>query len=104
MLIPAKVFSKLAQSWGEKADALQCDCELRLFDPLSAWECFIFAVNPQDIDEFCCILHGFSVEVTTWRFSELEQLFNASGEQPIIDAEFIPRKAETILRMIEGRL
>ncbi len=102
LYIPENTIEKLKSSWGEKSDCLAATAELRVFDPLSCWECFIFALNPEDEDEIACILHGFTVEVTTWRLSELASHFNAEGDSPIIDREFRPRKAETILRMLRG--
>lgn len=102
-MISASQKEKLKASWGEKADCLATVAELRVFDPLSPWECFIYAMNPEDEDEIACILHGFTVEVCHWRLSELASHFNAEGESPIVDREFRPRKAETILRMLRGQ-
>ena len=94
---------KLKASWGEKADCLAATAELRVYDPLSCWECYIFAMNPEDQDEIACILHGFTVEVCNWRLSELSNHFNEEGERPVFDRQYRPRKAETILRILEGR-
>lgn len=103
LYIPEKAIEKLKANWGEKAESLAAIAELRVFDPLSTWECYIFAMNPQDEDEISCILHGFTVEVCNWRLSELASHFNAEGESPIVDREYRPRKAETILRMLRGQ-
>jgi hypothetical protein len=91
---------KLLASWGERADSLAATAELRVYDPLSCWECFIYALNPDDQDEIACILHGFTVETCNWRLSELASHFNANGEAPIVDKEYRSREANVILKML----
>ncbi len=103
LYIPLKVIKKLKTSWGDKADCLETVAELRVFDPLSCWECYIYSMNPEDEDQIQCILHGFTIEVCDWRLSELLSHFNAEGEAPIIDREYRPRKAKTILKLLKGQ-
>lgn len=99
-MITPKQKEKLKVSWGEKADSLSCNAEVRVYDPLSSWECYIYAINPLDEDEIACIIKGFFVEVCDWRLSEIATHFNSAGEQPIIDYEYRPRLASEVFKIL----
>lgn len=94
---------KLMKSWGEKADSMACLAEVRVFDPLSSWECYIYAINPDDEDEISCIINGFELEVSTWSMKSLEASFNEHGEHPIIDKEYRPRQAVDLFKILTER-
>lgn len=89
---------RLKKNWGEKSIAMACSAEVRMFDPLSKWECFIYAINPDDEDEISCIINGFTVEVCDWRLSELNKEFNAYGESPVADKEYRPKQASELFK------
>ena len=91
---------KLIDNWGEKAEALACKALIRLYDPLSALECYILAMNPQDEDEVYCILHGSSVEVCACSMQELLSMYNNHGEGVQRDLQFRPRCAQEIYRKL----
>jgi hypothetical protein len=91
---------KLKASWGEKASSMACMAEVRVYDPLSPWECYIYALNPEDEDEICCIIKGFFVEVCEWRLSELASRFNANGEPVQVDNEYRPRRAAELFKIL----
>lgn len=82
---------------------MECNAEVRVFDPLSPWECYIFALNPADDDEIACIIRGFGVEVTTWSLNKMELLFNIQGEAPQIDSEYRPRQAREVYKQLTRR-
>mgnify|MGYP001564356948 CR=1 FL=1 len=106
MMSLSKIYKKieiLKNNWGALADSLACNAELRVYDPLSRWECFVFAINPEDEDEMACIINGFDVEVCHWRFSELWARYNAHGEAPTIDREFRPRNAGEIYKTLKAK-
>ena len=86
----------LQNNWGEKAEALACKAMLRLYDPLSTWECYVLAMNPQDHDEVYCILHGASVEVCTCSMKEILSMYNNHGDGVQGDLQFRPRCAKQI--------
>lgn len=94
---------KLKASWGEKASSMACMAEVRVYDPLSPWECYIYALNPENEDEICCIIKGFFVEVTEWRLSELASRFNAEGEPVQVDYEYRPRRAAELFKILNER-
>jgi hypothetical protein len=83
---------------------MACMAEVRVYDPLSSWECYIYALNPQDEDEICCIIKGFFVEVTTWKLSEIQQRFNSEGEHVVVDNEFRPRRAAELFKILSRGL
>jgi len=88
--------TRLKKSWGEKASTLNCNAEIRVYDPLSCWECYIYSMNPQNEDEIECILHGFTTQTCEWTLTELFSRFNAEGQQVKIDSEFRPKNAKII--------
>lgn len=94
---------KLMKNWGERADSLECLAEVRVFDPLSSWECYIYAMNPDDQDEISCILNGFELEVSSWSMKSLQASFNEHGEHPIIDLEYRPRQAFELFKILNER-
>lgn len=91
---------KLKASWGDKASSMACMAEVRVYDPLSPWECYIYALNPENEDEICCIIKGFFVEVCEWRLSELASRFNANGEPVQVDYEYRPRRAAELFKSL----
>lgn len=94
---------KLLSSWGEKASSMACMAEVRVYDPLSAFECYIYALNPEDEDEILCIIKSSSVSADKWKLSELRSCYNSEGEPLQIDYEYRPRIASEILkRLIKG--
>lgn len=99
-MLSHKQKEKLKANWGEKASSMACMAEVRVYDPLSPWECYIYALNPEDEDEISCIIKGFFVEVTEWSLSELASRFNVEGERPIIDQEYRPRRAAELFKIL----
>ena len=94
---------RLINNWGERADSLECMAEVRVFDPLSSWECFIYALNPDDENQISCIINGFEVEITIWSLSELAMCFNSHGEAPQIDKEYRPRQTAILYKILKER-
>lgn len=105
MNISHKQKEKLKHNWGEKAEAMNCQAEVRFYDPLSAWECYVFALNPENEDEIACLVNGFYVEVCDWRLSELAKHYNTEGEHPMFDQEYRPRNvAQLFKKLSEGEV
>ncbi len=95
--------TKLIANWGkDKTEYLDVNAEARIYDGHSAWQCFIFALDPYDMDTILCLVDGFNVELTTWSLSELSTLFNEMGDTPINDALYIPRKVTTLLKTLKA--
>lgn len=94
---------KLKANWGEKAEGLGCKAEVRVYDPLSSWECFIYAMNPQDEDMISCLINGFTLEIIEeWSMSQLTKLYNREGEHPIVDTEFRPKSVYQIFKQFRA--
>lgn len=94
---------KLMSSWGDKADALACLAEIRLYDPLSFWQCYLYALNPEDENEVDCIVKvGRDQPATTerWFLSNIFNLFNRFGEGVEVDIEYRPQSAFKLLKKL----
>jgi hypothetical protein len=94
---------KLIRSWGEKADAMSCMAEVRVYDPLSPWECYIYDMNPEDEDEVLAIVAGFTIEVTAFNMKELMLMFNSDGDPLSIDNNYRPRTVMEIFNILRKR-
>lgn len=93
---------KLKANWGDKADSFDCKAEVRVYDPLSSWECYIYAMNPREEDEIMCVIKAFHVQVINWKISDMLNCFNAEGEGAIVDIEFHPREIKQIYKKLKG--
>jgi len=91
---------RLKDNWGAPAEALACYALIRFFDPLSPWECYLLAQNPDDEDEIACLIKGFFVELSHWRLSELANRYNAAGEPIQIDNHYRPRRAAELFKQL----
>ena len=100
--------NRLKSNWGDQASSMNCLAEVRVYDPLSAWECYIYALNPEDGDEVECIVkvgkdHPACVE--KWFLTNIFSLFNRYGEGVKIDREYRPcRAAELLKKLNQGRI
>jgi hypothetical protein len=93
--------SKLLANWGELAETLECNAEMRVYDPLSDFCVYVFAQNPDDLDEIYCIIAGFDVEVTLWSVDELQACYNSDGQKLKTDHSFKPTHAGKLLRKLQ---
>jgi len=102
MLNSAQI-DKLKANWGQKADSLACYAEVRVYDPLSFWECYIFAMNPEDDDEIECIVKvgkDQPASVEKWFMTNIKGLFNSHGEGVQVDDEYRPRRAAELFKQL----
>lgn len=97
----------LIHNWGEKADALACLSEVRVYDPASTWECYIYALNPEDEDECDCIVKVSSKQRATierWFLTNISSLFNSEGEGVQIDEDYKPRMACELMKKLNENI
>lgn len=97
-----KSFESLKKNWGDRADSMQCRAEIRLYDPNSKWQCYIYAVNPEYLDEIQCIIRGFDVEILTCSLQEILSCYNSEGESPRVDIDYRPIQCEEILKLLRS--
>lgn len=91
---------KLKANW-PLAESMYCKAEMRVYDPLSHWQCYILAMNPADENEVACILSSkFNCSFTVWTLNDIQNLFNAEGEKPIIDYEYRPKLASQLFKQL----
>lgn len=101
--IDSKQSAKLKDNWGAKAESLQCQAELRVYDPLSDWQCYIYAMNPDNENEIMCLISGGkNIEPVTvdWTLYEMSLLYNSHGEGVEIDTEYRPRQTAELFKML----
>jgi hypothetical protein len=101
-MLTAEQIKRLKANWGDNAEALNCRAEVRVYDPLSKWECYMLAMDPADDDTIHCIIKGFGVELCMWSMTELKRMHNQHGEGPVVDHDYRPRSAIEILKMLDG--
>lgn len=94
---------KLKSNWGARAEALACYAEVRLFDPSSAWQCYLLAMNPDNTDEVNCMISAnskVSPEISNWSLQEIFSLYNSEGEGVKIDEDYRPRRAAELFKKL----
>lgn len=89
-MIPFKTKQLLKENWGPRAESMNCYAECKFFDDLSRWQCYIYAINPEDDDSIKCLLKfpGTAVEIVDWTLTQLANAYNSHGENPVMDREF----------------
>jgi len=96
---------RLKNNWGEKADSLHCLAEIRLYDPQSTWECYLYALNPEDEDEVRCIVkvsHQQEPSLEKWYLTNIKSLFNSHGEGVQVDQEYRPINTRILFKKLKG--
>ena len=92
---------RLMANWGERADSLACNAEIRLYDANGPWECYIYAINPDNEDEIMAIVKAEMVETCTCSLTELMSMYDLEGQPIRQDRCFRPRHAEVILKRLQ---
>ncbi len=103
VVLNKQTIDKLKSSWGDKATSMACMAEVRVYDPLSSWECFIFAMNPEDEDEIECIVKVSKHQppsVERWFVTNIKGLFNQEGEGVEVDKEYRPRRTAELFKKL----
>ena len=99
MQIPRHVIERLKLSWGDKASALDCYAEVRLYDPMSSWECYLFAMDAQEETVSCLLVSNMCrVDISTVSILTLASMYNSEGEPPLVDTHFRRRSILSILK------
>lgn len=94
---------KLMQNW-ENAHALQCRAEIRVYDPLSSFQCYIIGMYDEDEDTIYCIIQTNKCDTpktTLYTMLQLDEMYNENGEGLEIDLEYRPRQALEILKQLK---
>lgn len=96
----------LLQNWGDKAEALACKAEVRVYDPSSSWECYLIALNPDDENTVKCLIRPHKNAETVyeeWTLENIKSLFNENGESVIVDDEYMPQGAAQLFKNLNAR-
>ena len=94
-----RLIDRLKANWVDKADALDCYAEIKYYDPLSSWCCYVFAMD--EYEETISVLlysNALGAEITKMNVEDLSYMYNENGEPPVIDGEFRRKKVTEILK------
>ena len=100
MLTP-KQQEKLITNWGDKASALECNAEVRFYDPRSHWACYIYAMDPWDMDTILCLINGITLSIEEWKLSDIQKLINDEGDPPLVDEHYRPKKVSRLFKQLK---
>ncbi len=98
---------KLLSNWGDKAESMACMAEVRVYDPISSWECYLYAMNPEDEDQIMCLLKTSKCDPAITEFGSinwLNALFNEHGENVKIDPEYRPKRTAELFKQLNKGL
>lgn len=104
MIINKSQKEQLIKNAGEKAENLEANALVRLYDN-SGWQCYLIALEPDEDTVLCLLKPAKSIpaQITEWSLSSIESLFNDEGESVKCDFNFRPRQVRVILDELEGR-
>lgn len=94
------VKQRLLANWGDKATAMACYAEARVWEEPSGWSMYLLAMNPDAPDEVYAIIDGQNVEVGAFTFSEILNSCNAHGTFPCIDPDYRRRWASELFKQL----
>lgn len=90
---------KLQENWGDRADSLDCKAEIRAYDTGSRWECYIYAIDPENRDTAKVLLNNGEPILTEVNLDELEKTVEAeTGRVPKMDMNFVPTPLKKLLK------
>jgi hypothetical protein len=95
--------AKLMLNWGAKAAAMACYAEIRLYDPISGFVCYLLALDPDDEQTAHCMIVSSAEarpNVETWTLQELAELYNEHGEGLQLDEEYRPKHAAQLFKQL----
>ncbi len=103
-MIPDSIKERLKQNWGSRADALACYAEMRIFDPLSCWECYFLALDPDEENAKVIIVdHDRLVHVVEESANHLLTKWNGQGDIVEQDPHFVRRQASALFKVLNER-
>lgn len=96
-----KLKERLKANWGEKADALDCFAEVRFFDPLSSWCCYVYAMD-QEEETICALLYtnAIGLENCSILLSDISSMHNEEGQSPMVDREFRRTRVSELIKRL----
>jgi len=101
-MIPEKIKKALIKNWGDKAEAMDCYCEIKFIEPNSGWACYVYAMDPNDEDSIKCISHFREPKIMDWSLIEVMGCYNDHGEIVIIDSEYRRMRVDELYKKLRG--
>lgn len=100
-MIPQKTLDKLELNWGDVAEGMACKCELRIFDPTSSRELYVYAIN-QDDDLFKAVYaDSKTVDNIQEQFHELVMYLREMPDAFQIDNYYVPRNINEVYKKLK---
>lgn len=99
MSIHEKMIQRLKQNWVDRESGLPVYALVRYFVPGATREIYIYAINPDDDQEFRCIYgHNGNYNDELWLFLSI-----ALSDDWVVDGSFRPRQIDTLLTLNRER-
>jgi len=94
----------LWKNWELRETPYDLKAEIRLHIPLTGWEAYLIALNPENDDECIALVNtpenGWICEETAfWGFETLVQ----NSDEQIIDKEYRPRLVKELIKILNKR-
>lgn len=104
-MLSEKIIDKLKSNWGARGDSLACNVEVRIYDSIEPWECYLLAINPQDEDiaKAFIINDDNTLHTDIISLSHLLSRWNGEGEFMQIDNSFVPRLSSELYKILKER-
>lgn len=101
-MIPTHIKEALKRNWGEKADSLSCYAEVKLIDPLSSWQCYIYAMDyDEELIQAVLYTKMHGAQTVLMPYADILIMFNSNGENPSIDEEYRRMTLSELLRRLK---
>ena len=102
-MLTQKQIDTLKRNWGDKAEAMACNAEVRIFDTdLPDWDMYLVAMDPEDDETILAIIDSAELQYIRGNYYDLEQIF-AQGDGVTIDKAWRPRNAADLYRKLQKR-
>lgn len=77
--------------------------EVRVIDPASSWEWYIFAINPEYPDEIMVVVNGWELTVEQLSYTELTEMRNLFGDELEVDNSYRPMPVHKIITELKAK-
>lgn len=100
-MLTEHIKNALISNWGDRAEAMDCYCEVKYIDSMGFWKVYIYALDPNDEDSIKCICDTlFGAKLIDWSLTDLLNCFNENGEHVYVDPEFRRIKADILYKKL----
>jgi hypothetical protein len=105
-LLDDKTIEKLKAAWKDNEEPWQAYCLVKLYDPLSHWQCYLLAIDPLDEEWAYGLLVNEEGDFWGMNLIDLPSAlasYNREGELMEIDNAFRPIQALELFKILKER-